>query len=727
MVTVALVGVTGEGLFDRVHTGAPGVEGSDSQYVQQRASAAVPEDVGPTISALFQNVDLADPAQVQTISAEVANLATFDNVRYVVWPLGLELGTGVDPSALASNGSGDPRDLLSNTGDGFLLQVHMFSVEGEDGALAAHQVIEERFNALAADLAGHASNPAQDAVPHVLVYSNPLLFDDFGQQIKKDLITGEAIALPLALIVMVLVFGGFLAAATPLVGALASIAGGLLVLYGFSYPIKMDDSAINVVTVLGIGLSIDYGLLIVSRFREELHKRSLTNPRAFAEALEATLNTAGRTVFFSAITVGIAVSGMITFEPAILRGFGSAALGVTVMALAAALTLVPALAFLWAPKLAVRGFLFRVRGLRRIISSTSDVTRDHGVFSALAGRVQRHPWLTLAAASALLFVLASPLLSVQMRNSQAELLPSFNERRQFLEAFQLEYPNLVEPSVSVLAATDPQALDAWLRENVADIEGVRGLAPARDQDGEAVAGVFLEVADGGSAEAVSVIHAVSALDPPFRLYLGGQAANQVEFIQSVEQGAPIAFGIVVLATFVLLFLMTGSLLVPLKALLINTLSLAATLGVLTWVFQDGHLDWLLRFDSAGGLETYVVVLVVAFGFGLAMDYDLFLLSRVQELVKRGVPNDEAVRIGLQRSGRIITSAAAVIVLVFLGFAFGNLLVIKQVGFGLAIAVFLDATVVRMVLVPATMTLLGQYNWWAPAPLRKLHERFAIAH
>ncbi|MEX0913868.1 MAG: MMPL family transporter, partial [Demequina sp.] len=177
----------------------------------------------------------------------------------------------------------------------------------------------------------------------------------------------------------------------------------------------------------------------------------------------------------------------------------------------------------------------------------------------------------------------------------------------------------------------------------------------------------------------------------------------------------------------LLFLMTGSLLVPAKALVINTLSLAAALGVVTWVFQGGNLEWLLQFTSAGGLETYVVVMIVAFGFGLAMDYDLFLLARVKELVDKGMSNDEAVRVGLQRSGRIITSAAAVIILVFLGFAFGELLVIKQVGFGLAFAVLLDATVVRMLLVPATMTLLGDYNWWAPAPLKRLHRRFAIDH
>ncbi|CPU64087.1 transmembrane transport protein mmpL13a [Mycobacteroides abscessus] len=188
-----------------------------------------------------------------------------------------------------------------------------------------------------------------------------------------------------------------------------------------------------------------------------------------------------------------------------------------------------------------------------------------------------------------------------------------------------------------------------------------------------------------------------------------------------------AVGIVVGATLVLLFLMTGSVVVPVKALLTNALSLAASLGVLVWAFQDGHLEGLLNFSSVGGIETYVVALVVAFAFGLAMDYEVFLLARIKELYDAGLSNDEAVRLGLQRSGRIITSAAAIIVVVFAGFVFGDLLVIKEVGFALAVAVLIDATIVRLLLVPATMTLLGRYNWWAPGPLRRVHRRLAITH
>ncbi|MBC7291243.1 MAG: MMPL family transporter, partial [Actinotalea sp.] len=191
--------------------------------------------------------------------------------------------------------------------------------------------------------------------------------------------------------------------------------------------------------------------------------------------------------------------------------------------------------------------------------------------------------------------------------------------------------------------------------------------------------------------------------------------------------APLAIGVVVVATFVLLFLMTGSVVIPIKALLTNTVSLAASLGVMVWAFQDGNLEGLLRFTSTGGIETYVVALIIAFGFGLAMDYEVFLLSRIKEAYDSGRSNDEAVRVGLQRSGRIITSAALIIIVVFTGFIFGELLVIKAVGFALAVAVFVDATLVRMLLVPSTMTLLDRYNWWAPPFLRRVHRRFAIQH
>ena len=230
-----------------------------------------------------------------------------------------------------------------------------------------------------------------------------------------------------------------------------------------------------------------------------------------------------------------------------------------------------------------------------------------------------------------------------------------------------------------------------------------------------------------SREAVSIVRDIRATEFDSPIYVGGQAAGQIDFGASLVKGLPIAAGMVIVATFILLFLMTGSVLVPIKALLTNALSIAATLGITTWVFQEGHGSGLLGFDSPGGLESYVVAIVVAFGFGLAMDYEVFLLSRIKEFYDKGMSNDEAVVRGLQGSGRIITSAALVIIVVFAGFASGELVAIKEAGFALAVAVALDATLVRMLLVPATMTVLGDLNWWAPKWMKPIADRFAIKH
>jgi len=233
--------------------------------------------------------------------------------------------------------------------------------------------------------------------------------------------------------------------------------------------------------------------------------------------------------------------------------------------------------------------------------------------------------------------------------------------------------------------------------------------------------------DAGGDEATAVVEDIRATDPGFPFWVTGQAANQIDFVDALLEGLPWAVGIVVVATLVLLFLMTGSVLVPVKALLINIVSLTASLGVVVWIFQDGNLEGVLDFTSPGGVESYIVAVALAFGFGLAMDYEVFLLARIKELYDSGLSNDDAVRLGLQRSGRIITSAALIMIVVFGGFIAGELLAIKEIGVALAVTVLVDATLVRMLLVPATMTLLGDWNWWAPRPLRRVYERLAIKH
>lgn len=723
MLSLALLGVGDGNLFDRAATGIPTVGGADSTYVYEQRLAYAPTDVGPTLTVKFIGVDMAEPSAADRITAAAREVASRNGVIAVVTPFGVTPGPSVALASASGGPSLTPDQLVSIDGSSFLVSVSYAPFASDAAALTEHRAAGEILERAAYDQTASTPYPPAEA----LIYSNPLLYNDFTTQIQDDLETGETIALPVALLVMVLVFGGFLAASAPVIGALASIAGGLAILFGFSYPIELDQSAINVVTVLGIGLSIDYGLLIVSRYREEMARLGdHASHDVRGKALEATLTTAGRTVFFSAITVAIAVGGMLVFSATLIRGIGGAALGVVIMALASALTLVPAVLYLYGHRIARPSVLRHVPFVRAVLKRTADVSSEEGFFSSLARTVQRRPWLVVGGVTAVLLVLASPLADVAVRNSDVQLLPVHNERREFLNDFEADYPALADPQIQVLAEAPPAELDAWMA-SLTSVEGVTKVTAAKQQGDAAVAAIFTAYPDQAGPEATELVRTIRELEVPFRVYLGDQAAIQVDFVDSLAGGAPWAIGLVVLATFVLLFLMTGSVLVPVKTLLINALSLAASIGILTWIFVDGHLERLLDFSATGGIETYVLVMIVAFGFGLAMDYEVFLLSRIKEHVDAGESNDEAVRKGLQRSGRIITSAATVIILVFMGFAAGQLLVIKEVGIGLAVAVFLDATLVRMLLVPATMTLLGHWNWWAPAPLRRLYDRRGITH
>lgn len=713
---LAVVGVQGDTLFDRLTTGAPGVPGSESE--QARDILAGQDESGPSLTLVLADVDPADPAVGEAMQGVRADLTALDGVASVIDPLGLPDG----PSSAAA------APLVSRGGDGFLVVV---GLEPDlPRPQAALDAVQERLERVPDDLRSAAPDASG------LVGGSSLVVRQITDQVEQDLRTGEAVALPVALLVMVLVFGGFLAAAMPLAGAVASIGVGLGALLGLSYLLDLDASVVNVVTVLGLGLSIDYGLLVVSRFREELHglldddggrrARRRRGDGAVAEAVERTMATAGRTVAFSAVTVALALAGLLLLRPPILRSVGVAGVAVVLVAVATALTLVPALLALGGRRLAQPSVLARVPVLRGVLARTADVQRDDGAFSRLAGQVQRRPWAFLAGAVAVLLVLAAPLLGLQLRNSTTELLPAGTTQRQFVDVLARDYPAASSPAVTVVAEGSLEDVTRW-SQGLASLEGVASVDTPSAAGSYVVVGVRVDDDDPAGPAAQRVVREVREQAAPFPTWVSGQAASQIDFVDALRAGAPAALLVVVLSTFVLLFLMTGSVVLPLKALLVNALSIAASLGVLVWAFQDGRLAGLLGFTSTGGVETYVVVLVVAFAFGLSMDYELFLVSRIKELRDAGVPDDQAVRLGLQRSGRIITSAAAIIVVVFAGFVSGQMLVIKEVGFALAVGVLVDATLVRLVLVPATLSLLGGAAWWSPAPLRRLHERLPLGH
>ena len=552
----------------------------------------------------------------------------------------------------------------------------------------------------------------RDGVGRVLVGGDLLVFQEVNEQIQRDITTAELIALPITLVVLVLVFGGLLPAALPIIGALASIAGAFVCLLAVSTFLDLDPNVVPVTTFLGLGLAVDYSLLMVSRFREERGAG-----RTVAGAVARTTQTAGRTILFSGLTVATALSGLFLFAEPIFHGIAAAGVAVVLVAMLAALTLVTAL---------LAAFGHRIKAPTRPLP-------DDGRFARLASRVQRRPWPIAVLVAAGLLLAGTPILGATFANGGPELLPESFQSRQVDDILTDRFPGQGSDPVIVVSRAPAAQVQTWATDVLGALPEGTVLAatpPVEVADGVSMLNVVPEGTSQGDT-AKALVQALRADPPPGESYVTGQAAFLVDFQNSIISRAPWAFLLVALATLVLLFLMTGSVVVPVKALVMNTVSLGATFGALVWIFADGHLEWLLRFEASGAIETWVPVLVFAFAFGLSMDYEVFLLARIKE-AHDGLPagtgrerNNAAVRLGLQRSGRIITSAALLVVIVFLGFTTAQMLGLKQLGVALALAVAVDATIVRCLLVPATMTLLGGANWWAPGPLRRLHARFGL--
>jgi putative drug exporter of the RND superfamily len=677
---VLVAGVAlGPALFGALETDMGGSEGTESERAYQqlgqlrRHGPPQPGD-GPELYAVVDGVPVDDPAVRASVTATTSDVRAMPGVEAV----------------LDAYDTPDPR------------------LRSEDGRASAIVVTftpafdherEERQHAVRARL------EAIDA-PTVLVGNEDMVDDEIGEQAEKDLTRGEMIALPIAFVVMVLVFRGLLAAALPVLLSLVAVAGAFFVLLAATVFGDVVVYSINVVTMFGIGLGIDYGLLVISRFREE-------RARGYdvREAIDRTQATAGVTVAFSGLTVAVALAGLLVFDSEGLRSLAVGGIGVVLMAVAAALTILPAL-------LSVFGD--RIRPSMRGAS-------ERGAFSRIAGFVQRRALPVAVVAAVLLAVAAVPFAGARFENPDARSLPRSSEARQLDDIRRNRFPAVGAEPIEVVARVAPD--DARLAAYVKRVRAFPGVtsvnvSPVAPGVAAAVVEVVPEGTDQGEA-AQSLVHRLRDDRPPFPTSVTGEAAELIDFKTSIADRLPLASGLVVLATLLLIFLMTGSVVVAAKAVFMNVLSLGATFGTLVWVFQDGNLAGVLGFDAVGSLDATMPLVIFIFAFGLSMDYEVFLLSRIKEAWDATGDNDVAVARGLQRSGHIITSAALLIVVVFAGFAAGELLLVKQLGVGLAVAVIVDATIVRMLLVPATMTLMGRWNWWAPAFLARIHDRFGL--
>jgi len=593
----------------------------------------------------------------------------------------------------------------------------------------------------------------------------PAVTEDLNKQVRHDLEKAETLTFPILAILLIFIFASLVAASLPLAIGGIAILGAFLLLRVTSEYTDISIYAINIITMLGLGLAIDYSLFVVSRFREEL----LRQHGDVQAALVRTLQTAGRTVLFSGLTVAISLLSLMVFPQAFLKSMGLGGTAAVLVAMLTSVTILPAMLALLGERVNSLSLFGLVRRVLRIPASTPRTSAQdhHGFWYRMSSFVMRHPGKVLIATLIPLVIVGLPFLRVKLSVADHRSLPEGAESRVVGERLESDFPYNETLPIQVLVRSDepalgPRSLSAlydYTRE-LEKIPGVRRVDSLVNLDprlNKEVYAQFYSEADmavnpqaaraaanfskdnyslvsvlydygATSDEAKDLVGRVRDLQPPAGLsvQVGGIPAVVVDFLDSLGQAMPGAIALIVSVIFVLLFLMLGSVVVPLKAVVLNILSLSVSFGALVWIFQEGNLSNLLNFTSLGSIEGSQPVLIFAIAFGLSMDYEVFLLSRIKEHYDRTGDNTASVALGVQKTGAIITSAALLLVVVFAGFATGEIIFIKMVGIGMALAVLVDATLVRMLLVPATMRLMGDYNWWAPRPLARLYNRLGLS-
>ena len=540
-----------------------------------------------------------------------------------------------------------------------------------------------------------------------------------GEQIGSDLARAELLALPLLFVLSLLIFRGLVAALLPLAGGLVSIVTTFAALRLVNSVTPLSVYAINLVTGIGLGLAIDYSLFIVSRYREELAR---SGPGL--EALRRTLATAGRTVAFSALTIAAAMAALLVFPQPFLYSMGTGGVFVALLSAANALVVLPAI-------LAALGTARERARARRACGAPPSAARAEttGFWYGLSHWVMRHAAFTAVASAAVMIVLGLPFLGIKFTGVDASVLPESRSARQVDDALRTRFPaNTTSPIyLAVTAPADAvvpvRAYAARLRR-VADSRAV--VTPPQVVGGDTWRIDVVSKAPALSETTKRLVREIRATPAPFPVRVGGQTASFLDLQSSLRAHLPLAVAVLALTSLVLLFLLTGSVVLPFKSLLMAALTLSATLGLLVFIFQDGRLTGFFSYTSQGALESTQPILLAAIAFGLSTDYTVFLLSRIKEARDAGLSNTEAVALGLERTGRLITSAALLFCVAVGAFSTSKIVFIKELGVGMALAVILDATVVRALLVPSLMKLLGDWNWWAPRPLRRLHERFGLS-
>lgn len=574
--------------------------------------------------------------------------------------------------------------------------------------------------------------------------------DQINQQITSDLKRAETLSLPIVAVLLILIFGNIVAATVPLILGGLSILGALFITRLLTDVTSMSAYVINVITLLGLGLAIDYSLFLVGRFREEL-----TRSDDVEAALRATVGKAGRTIMFSGLTVIISLLSLIVFPEIFLHSMGMSGAAVVASAVLLSITMVPAL-------LRILGHRINALSLPGRNRRTKKQNTDTGFWYQFSQFIMRHPVAVLLGTLAVLVVLGLPFLNAKLSSPDIYSTPKDLSSRQVNDALNTNYKGISTEPISVivhetgypLSSSNVTNLQKYIttlkqQKGVIGVDSYLSHLPVSTNAhtpidtvlqsplvkpllSQYISGQYVQLSvyqsfAPQSKDAQNLISRIRTLHSPsgYTIYVGGVTGELVDLLASIREHLPVALAIIMAATSLLIFMLMGGVLVPIKAIILGIISLSATFGILVWIFQSGHFVSYVSLTSLGSIDATSAVLIFAIAFGLSMDYEFFLLSRIKEEYEKTNDNTHSVAYGVQKTAGIITSAALLLISVISLFTISKISLIQQIGLGLAIAVAIDSTLVRMVLVPATMRLLGRANWWAPRPLKRFYERFGL--
>ena len=680
IISVLTAGTVGTMIFSRLDSGGYSNPNSDSyqvyNYLNKNLKISDPNVVVVVDSGNLPITDPAIAAKVQVLEAEMAKVPRVTKV-VSYW------NTGGEKTLAATDGKA-----------AYIL------VYGQDDA----------FTPESQEMGDYFQKNFDGKRDGLTIYSGGVgvVGNAINKKIADDLKIAEAISIPLTFILLVFVFGAMAASAMPLLVGVSAILGAFFLLYLISLVTSVSVYALNLTTGMGLGLGIDYALLIVNRFREELHRG-----KSVEDSIVNTMASAGKTVFYSGLTVLVTLFSLTFFPLPFLKSFGYAGVSVVAIAVAGALFGLP-------PILAMLG----KKVDKGVVRKSAITHKDEGRWAQTARVVMKRPVAVVLLSLIILGILAAPIKDIAFSQGDSRILPASNPAAVATAMQESRFEsNIATIDIIVLdGASKENGILSYI-EKVKRVSGIVSVTAPRPI-GNDIQITAYESMLPRSPEAQKLIHDLRDLLAPDGTLIGGVAADYTDTQDGISETLPLALGWIAISVLILLFVFTGSIILPIKAVLLNVMSLAATMGALTWIFVGGHLQWLVgSFTVTGSLDTSIVILIVVVVFGLSMDYELFLLSRIREEHLLGKSNIESVATGLQRSARIITAAAVILAVVFGTFVTSGVTSIKMMGFGVAFAVVLDATLIRALLVPALMRLLGERNWWAP----KAMQRFTLKH